>query len=333
VGIGVATFTEICGLGPSTGTAAPARAGFWESAELRVEPTGAVTVMTGVSPHGQGQETAFAQMVADAFGIDIDSVNVVHGDTDVVTHGVGTFGSRGLVVGGTAVHMAAQKILGKARRIAAHLLDTSEERVNVESGVFSVVGGARRLTFADVASAAHTWGVAIPGEEPGLEAVARFEPSGTTFPFGVHLCSVSIDKETGQLALERFVSVDDVGNIINPLLADGQRLGGIVQGLGQALCEEVRYDESGQLMTATFMDYAMPRAAMFPHIELDSTCTPSPLNPLGAKGIGELGTIGSTPCLVSAVLDALAPLGVTEIDMPLKSEKLWRLIRAAGGSR
>jgi len=332
-GIGVATFTEICGLGPSTGTAAPARAGFWESAELRVEPTGAVTVMTGISPHGQGQETAFAQMVGDAFGIDIDAVNVVHGDTDVVTHGVGTFGSRGIVVGGTAVHMAAQKILAKAKRIAAHLLDTTEERVNVESGVFSVAGGARKLTFADVASAAHTWGVAIPGEEPGLEAVARFEPSGTTFPFGAHFCTVSIDRETGQLALERFVSVDDVGNIINPLLADGQRLGGIIQGLGQALCEEVRYDESGQLMTATFMDYAMPRAAMFPRIELDSTCTPSPLNPLGAKGIGELGTIGSTPCIVSAVLDALAPLGVTHVDMPLKPEKLWRLIQQAGGAR
>jgi carbon-monoxide dehydrogenase large subunit len=332
-GIGVATFTEICGLGPSTGTAAPARAGFWESAELRVEPTGAVTVMTGISPHGQGQETAFAQMVGDAFGIDIDSVNVVHGDTDLVTHGVGTFGSRGLVVGGTAVHMAAQKILAKAKRIAAHLLDTTEERVNVESGVFSVVGGARKLTFADVASAAHTWGVAIPGEEPGLEAVARFEPSGTTFPFGVHFCTVSIEKETGQLTLERFVSVDDVGNIINPLLADGQRLGGIIQGLGQALCEEVRYDESGQLMTATFMDYAMPRAAMFPRIELDSTCTPSPLNPLGAKGIGELGTIGSTPCVVSAVLDALAPLGVTHVDMPLKSEKLWRLIQGVQQTR
>jgi carbon-monoxide dehydrogenase large subunit len=332
-GIGVATFTEICGLGPSTGTAAPARAGFWESAELRVEPTGAVTVMTGISPHGQGQETAFAQMVGDAFGIDIDSVNVVHGDTDVVTHGVGTFGSRGIVVGGTAVHMAAQKILAKAKRIAAHLLDTTEEHVNVESGVFSVVGGARKLTFADVASAAHTWGVAIPGEEPGLEAVARFEPSGTTFPFGAHFCTVSIDKETGQLTLERFVSVDDVGNIINPLLADGQRLGGIIQGLGQALCEEVRYDENGQLMTATFMDYAMPRAAMFPRIELDSTCTPSPLNPLGAKGIGELGTIGSTPCIVSAVLDALAPLGVTHVDMPLKSEKLWRLIQQAGAAR
>jgi carbon-monoxide dehydrogenase large subunit len=332
-GIGVATFTEICGLGPSTGTAPPARAGTWESAELRVEPTGAVTVMTGASPHGQGQETAFAQMVADAFGIDIDRVNVVHGDTDVVTHGVGTFGSRGLVVGGTAVHMATQKILAKAKRIAAHLLDTTEERVNVESGVFSVVGGARKLSFADVASAAHTWGVAIPGEEPGLEAVARFEPSGTTFPFGAHFCTVSIDRDTGQLTLERFVSVDDVGNIINPLLADGQRLGGIIQGLGQALCEEVRYDDSGQLMTGTFMDYAMPRAAMFPRIELDSTCTPSPLNPLGAKGIGELGTIGSTPCLVSAVLDALAPLGVTHVDMPLKSEKLWRLIQGAQGAR
>jgi len=329
VGIGVATFTEICGLGPSTGASALSRHGTWESAELRVEPTGNVTVMTGVSPHGQGQETAFAQMVADAFGIGIDDVTVVHGDTDVVTHGVGTFGSRGLVVGGTAVHMAAERILRKARRIAAHLLDTTEERVAFEEGSFRVAGAEREMTFRDVAMAAHLWNVPVPGEEPGLEATARFEPSGTTFPFGVHFCQVTVDRDTGQLCIDRYVSVDDVGTVVNPLLADGQRLGGIVQGLGQALCEEVRYDESGQLLTATLMDYAMPRAAMFPRIELDSTCTPSPLNPLGAKGIGELGTIGSTPCLVGAVLDALAPLGVTHLDMPLKSEKLWRAIQLA----
>ncbi len=331
VGIGVATFTEICGLGPSTGTVAPARHGTWESAEVRVEPTGAVVVMTGVSPHGQGQETAFAQMVADAFGVGIDDVSVLHGDTDVVTHGVGTFGSRGLVVGGTALRMATDKIAAKATRIAAHLLDTTAEQVGFADGEFTVKGAERRLTFAEVASAAHCWGVPIPGEEPGLEATARFEPSGTTFPFGVHLCQVTIDRDTGQLTLDRFQSVDDVGNIVNPLLADGQRLGGIIQGLGQALCEEVVYDESGQLLTATLMDYAMPRAAMFPRIELDTTCTPSPLNPLGAKGIGELGTIGSAPCLVSAALDALAPLGVTHVDMPLKSEKLWKLIAAASG--
>jgi carbon-monoxide dehydrogenase large subunit len=331
VGIGVATFTEICGLGPSTGASALSRHGTWESAEVRVEPTGNVTVMTGVSPHGQGQETAFAQLVADAFGIGLDDVTVVHGDTDQVTHGVGTFGSRGLVVGGTALRMATDKILVKAQRIAAHLLKLPEAQVRFEDGAFR--GGEIALGFRDVAMAAHLWNDPVPGEEPGLEAVARFEPPGTTFPFGVHFCRVEVDRETGQLEIQRFVSVDDVGNVINPMLADGQRLGGIVQGLGQALCEEVRYDESGQLLTATLMDYAMPRAAMFPRIELDSTCTPTPLNPLGAKGIGELGTIGSTPCLVSAALDALRPLGVTHLDMPLTPQRVWRAIREAAASR
>ncbi|MDX1649422.1 MAG: xanthine dehydrogenase family protein molybdopterin-binding subunit [Myxococcota bacterium] len=333
VGIGVSTFTEICGLGPSTGASTLSRHGTWESAELRVEPTGGVTVMTGISPHGQGQETAFAQMVADAFGIGLDEVTVVHGDTDVVTHGVGTFGSRGLVVGGTAVHMAAGKILGKARRIAAHLLDTTEDAVRFEDGLFTVPGAERRMDFREVAMAAHLWNVPVPGEEPGLEASARFEPSGTTFPFGVHLCQVEIDPETGQLDIQRFVSVDDVGRVINPMLADGQRIGGIVQGLGQALCEHFRYDESGQPLTATLMDYAMPRASKFPRFELDSTCTPSPLNPLGAKGIGELGTIGATPCLVGAALDALRPLGIRHVDMPLFAEKLWRLVRDAREGR
>jgi carbon-monoxide dehydrogenase large subunit len=329
VGIGVATFTEICGLGPSTGASALSRHGTWESAEVRVGPTGDVTVMTGVSPHGQGQETAFAQLVADAFGIGIDDVTVLHGDTDVVTHGVGTFGSRGLVVGGTALRMATDRILAKARRIASHLLKVPESGVRFEEGSFR--GGEVALGFRDVALAAHLWNDPVPGEEPGLEALARFEPPGTTFPFGVHFCEVEVDRETGEIALRRFLSVDDVGNVINPLLADGQRLGGIVQGLGQALCEEVRYDESGQLLTATLMDYALPRAAMFPRIELDSTCTPTPLNPLGAKGIGELGTIGSTPCLVSAVLDALRPYGVAHLDMPLTPQRVWRALRAAEG--
>ncbi len=333
VGIGVATFTEICGLGPCTGASALQGHGTWESAEVRVEPSGNVTVMTGVSPHGQGQETAFAQMVADTFSIDIDDVTVVHGDTDIVTHGVGTFGSRGLVVGGTALRMATDKIAAKAKRIAAHLLDATEASVVFREGAFYVPGSERRMGFREVAQAAHLWNVPIPHEEPGLEAVARFEPSGTTFPYGVHFCQLDIDRDTGEIELQRFVSVDDVGNVINPLLADGQRLGGIIQGLGQALCEEVRYDESGQLLTATFMDYVMPRAKMFPRIELDSTCTPSPLNPLGAKGIGELGTIGATPAVVCAALDALRPLGVTHLDMPLRSERIWRAIRDAQETR
>ena len=328
-GIGVATFTEICGLGPSTAASPIQRTGSWESGMVRVEPTGNVIITTGASPHGQGQETAFAQLAADAFGVDLGDVEVLHGDTDVVTHGVGTFGSRGLVVGGTAVHMALDKVKAKAARIAAHLLDARADQVSWDGEAFRVAGGERKLTFRQVAEAAHLWNVPVPGEEPGLEAVARFEPTGTTFPFGAHVCEVEVDADTGEIEIVRYVAVDDAGKIVNPLLAEGQRLGGIVQGLGQALCEEVRYDESGQLLTATLMDYAMPKAHMFPRIELDSTCTPTHLNPLGAKGIGELGTIGATPCLVSAVLDALRPRGVTHVDMPLTPQRVWSALQGA----
>lgn len=332
-GIGVATFTEICGLGPSTNQPPEARSGWWESAEIRVEPTGDVVVMTGASPHGQGQETAFAQLAADALGVEIDAVSVLHGDTDVVTAGVGTMGSRGLVVGGTAVHMALGKIVAKAKRLAANLLDATEAMVDFRDGVFRVSGGERQMTFQELALAAHVWSTPVPGEEPGLEAVARFEPTGTTFPFGVHFCQVTVEPETGDYTIDRFVSVDDFGTVINPLLCDGQRIGGIVQGLGQAMCEEFRYDESGQPQSGTLMDYAMPRAHMFPRIELANTVTPSPLNPLGAKGIGELGTIGSTPCLVSALLDALRPLGVAHLDMPLTPERVWQAIDQAREDR
>jgi carbon-monoxide dehydrogenase large subunit len=268
-------------------------------------------------------------MVADAFGIGMEDVEVVHGDTDVVQHGVGTFGSRGIAVGGAALERAIRKVRDKAGRIAAHLLDARPEQVTMEGGEFVVSGTDRRMGFRDVAEAAHLWNVAVPGEEPGLEGVAFFEPDNTTFPFGAHLCRVEVDPETGEIRIDRYVAADDFGNVMNPLLADGQRIGGIVQGLGQALCEEVVYDEGGQLLTATLMDYAVPRAAMFPRLELLRTCTPTPLNPLGAKGLGELGTIGSTPCLVSAVLDALAPLGVRHLDMPLKPERVWRAIREA----
>ena len=329
IGIGIATFTEICGIGPSAGASPLGRMGTWESATVRVEPSGNVTVLTGTSPHGQGGETAFAQMAADAFGVGIDDVTVVHGDTDVVQHGVGTFGSRGIAVGGTALHMALEKVHAKARRIAAYHLDATEEQIEFDDGVFKVQGSDQQLHFREVAERAHLWNVAVPGEEPGLEAVARFEPSGTTYPFGAHICQVEIDRESGRLELQRYVAVDDFGKVINPLIADGQRLGGIIQGLGQAMCEEVIYDDSGQLLTGSLMDYAMPRAGQFPRIELEQTVTPTPINPLGAKGIGELGTIGSTPCLMNAVADALRPLGIEHVDMPAKSESLWRLIQRA----
>ncbi len=333
VGIGLATFTEVCGLGPSAGSAPQQRMGTWESATVRVEPSGNVTVYTGVSPHGQGQETAFAQMASDAFGVGLDDVVVVHGDTDQVQHGVGTFGSRGLAVGGTALHMALTKVHAKATRIAAHHLDAPVDQIRYDDGEFTVSGTDRKLTFRQVAEMAHLWNVAVPGEEPGLEAVARFEPSGTTFPFGAHLCQVEIDPESGQIEIQRYVAVDDFGEVINPMLADGQRIGGVVQGIGQAMWEEVQYDDGGQLLSGTLMDYAVPRARSFPRMVLDNTVTPTPINPLGAKGIGELGTIGATPCIVNAIVDALRPLGITNIDMPAKPERIWRAIRSAGAAQ
>ena len=301
--------------------------GTWESATVRVEPSGNVTVLTGVSPHGQGQETAFAQMASDAFGVDIDDVTVVHGDTDIVQHGVGTFGSRGIAVGGAALHMALGKVSAKAKRIAAFHLDAPEDQVEFVDGEFTVTGTDRKLTFREVAERAHLWNTAVPGEEPGLEAVARFEPTATTFPFGAHICQVEIDSDSGKVSLERYLAVDDFGEVINPLLADGQRLGGVIQGLGQALCEEVIYDESGQLLTGSLMDYAMPRASLFPRIELERTCTPTPINPLGAKGIGELGTIGATPCVMNAIVDALSVHGIDHLDMPAKPERIWQALK------
>ncbi|MGD9763557.1 MAG: xanthine dehydrogenase family protein molybdopterin-binding subunit [Candidatus Binatia bacterium] len=332
VGIGVASFTEVCAFGPSALALPGMRSGFWESAHVRVEPTGSATVMTGTSPHGQGGVTTFAQIVGDILGLPLEDVVVLHSDTDVVTHGVGTFGSRALAVGGSAVKMAADRVLGKARRIAAHLLEVHERDLEFADGMFSAVGGGPRITFREVAMAAHVWNRPVPNEDPGLEAVARFDPAGFTFPFATQICQVEVDPDTGQIEIQRYVSVDDVGHVINPLLVDGQRLGGIVQGLGQAWVEEIRYDEGGQLVTGSLMDYAVPRASMFPRFELDTTVTPTPLNPLGAKGVGELGTIGAAPCLVNAVLDALRPLGVTQLDMPLKPERVWQAIAAAPGA-
>ncbi len=332
VGIGLATFTEVCGIGPSAGAAPEQRMGTWESATVRVEPSGNVTVYTGISPHGQGQETAFAQMVSDAFGVGIDDVVVVHGDTDQVQHGVGTFGSRGIAVGGAALHVALTRVHDKATRIAAHHLDAPVEQVEYSDGEFTVSGTDRKLSFRQVAEMAHLWNVGVPGEEPGLEAVARFEPEATTFPFGAHFCQVEIDPESGRMKLERYVAIDDFGEVINPLLADGQRIGGVVQGIGQALWEEVRYDEGGQLLSGTLMDYAVPRAKHFPRFELDNTVTRTPVNPLGAKGIGELGTIGATPCVMNAIIDALRPLGIRNIDMPAGPERIWQAIQSAEAS-
>jgi len=320
MGIGVSSYIEICGFGPK-GTAP---VGLYESARVRIEQSGTVMVYTGSSPHGQGEETSFAQIVADEFGIPVENVLVMHGDTASTPEGRGTYGSRSLALGGSAVFNAGQRLKEKMKQIAAHMLEASAADVTVADGRFSVAGTPQKaVSFAEVAAAANLSNTLPPGIEPGLETTVFFEPEACLFPFGTHICVVEIDKETGEPKLTRFVAVDDCGRQINPLLVQGQVHGGIAQGVGQALWEQVIYDEDGQLLTSTLMDYAMPIASELPHFELDHTVTPTPFNPLGAKGVGEAGTIGSTPAVVGAVADAL---GVAHIDMPFTSERLWKVI-------
>ncbi len=327
LGIGVSTYVEICALGPSSGMAA----GGWESATVRVERTGKVTVLTGVSPHGQGQETTFAQLVADGLGVGIDDIVVIHGDTAQVPYGIGTFGSRAMAVGGAAVAGALERVREKARRLAAHILGAGDtpDTVSFEGGTFRGPSG-KSMSFAEVAGAAYHAKSIPDGFEPGLSATATFEPKNCTFPFGCHVAVVEVDRETGDVKFLRYVAVDDCGKVVNPLLVDGQVHGGIVQALGQALFEECVYDEGGQLVTGTLMDYAVPKAHQCPRFETDRTETPTDANPLGVKGVGEAGTIGATPAIVNAVVDALAPFGVKHVDMPLRPEKLWRLMQQGG---
>ena len=351
IGIGISTYVEICALGPSQ--AMPA--GGWESATVRIEPTGKVTILTGASPHGQGQETSFAQIAADELGVHINDVTVIHGDTGVVQYGIGTFGSRATAVGGTAVFVAIQKLKEKAHKIATHILKADASRVAFEGGKFSrqkaaasaagtsepvlpvgqapagalpdpVTEGKSSLTLQEIALEAHIAKNLPPDTEPGLSATYFFEPKNFTFPFGTHIAVVEVDRETGDINFLRYVAVDDCGRVINPMLVDGQVHGGIVQSIGQAMYEEVVYDEQGQLITGTLMDYAVPRASHIPDFELDRTETPSPVNPLGVKGVGEAGTIGATPAIVGAIVDALAPFGVRHLDMPIKPENVWRII-------
>jgi len=351
LGIGLSSYVEICALGPSQ--AMPA--GGWESATVRIEPTGKVTILTGASPHGQGQETSFAQIAADELGVDINDVTVIHGDTGVVQYGIGTFGSRATAVGGTAVFIAIQKLKEKAEKIAAHMMQCDASAIAFEAGRYSrhaaaaaaagtsepviPVGeapagalpepqtdGRTSLTIQEIALAAHIAKEIPPDTEPGLSATYFFEPKNFTFPFGTHVCVVEIDKETGETRIVKYVAVDDCGKVINPLLVDGQIHGGIVQSIGQALYEEVVYDDQGQLVTGELMDYALPKASQLPWFETDRTETPSPVNPLGVKGVGEAGTIGATPAIVNAVIDALSSYGVTHLDMPLRPEKIWKII-------
>jgi carbon-monoxide dehydrogenase large subunit len=323
VGLGLAMYVEVCGIGPS----ALLPTGGWEHAQVTIERDGRISATTGVSPHGQGNETTFAQMLADQFGVPLEHITILHGDTGVVKQGIGTFGSRSQAVGGAALHMAGHKVKSKMAKFAAALMEASEADLLFENGRIEVKGSpASGKSFAEIASYAYV-PVPLPeGLEPGLSEEAFFEPSNNTYPFGCHISMLEIDRETGEPNLMKLVAVDDAGHLINPLIVEGQIHGGLAQGIGQAMIEEVVYSEDGQLLTGSFMDYAIPRASDFPRFELDKTVTPTPVNPLGAKGVGEAGTLGSTPSIVAAAVDALSEFGVKHIDMMLRPEKLWRII-------
>ena len=324
VGLGLAMYVEVCGLGPSSSLPT----GGWEHSQVTVERDGHISATTGASPHGQGNETTFAQMLADQFAIPIEHITILHGDTGVVKQGIGTFGSRSQAVGGTALHLAGGKVKAKMAKFAAALLEASEEDLVFENGTIGVKGSpASAKSFADVAGYAYVPVPLPPGLEPGLSDEAFFEPANNTYPFGCHISMLEIDRETGEPKLLKLIAVDDAGNLINPLIVEGQIHGGLAQGIGQAMVEEAVHSSDGQLLTGSFMDYAMPRATDFPRFDLHSTVTPTPVNPLGAKGVGEAGTLGSTPCIVNAAVDALSSFGVTHIDMMLRPEKLWRIIQ------
>ena len=324
VGLGLAMYVEVCGIGPS----ASLPTGGWEHSQVTIERDGRISATTGASPHGQGNETTFAQMLADQFGVPFEHVRILHGDTGVVKQGIGTFGSRSQAVGGTALHMAGAKVKTKMAKFAAALLEAHEDDLVFQNGSISVKGSpASAKSFESVAAYAYV-PVPLPeGLEPGLSDEAFFEPTNNTYPFGCHISMIEIDRETGEPTLLKLVAVDDAGHLINPLIVEGQIHGGLAQGIGQAMIEEVVYSEDGQLLTGSFMDYAIPRAIDLPRFELDATVTPTPVNPMGAKGVGEAGTLGSTPSVVAAAIDALSEFGVKHIDMMLRPEKLWRIIQ------
>ncbi|MDX6538817.1 MAG: aerobic carbon-monoxide dehydrogenase large subunit [Gaiellales bacterium] len=330
-GIGLSTWVEICGLAPSAVTKAiGVGAGGWESSILRIHPLGSVTVITGSSAHGQGHETSWSQIVESELGIPFDQVEVVHGDTGQSPYGLGTYGSRSLAVGGTALHITCGKVREKARLIAAHLLECSADDLEWEAGRWQVKGSPERAkTIQELAFAAWAGDSMPAGVEPNLEATTFYDPPNFTFPFGSHVAEVEIDAETGKVTIERYTAVDDCGNVINPMIVDGQVQGGIVQSIAQALFEETVYDEGGQILTGSLVDYMIPSAADLPRVDSARTVTPSPTNPLGAKGIGEAGTIAATACVVNAVVDALSGLGVRHIDMPLQPARVWEAIQQA----
>ncbi len=334
-GFGISTYLEACGIAPSALVGAlGARAGLYEAANVRVHPTGSVTVFTGTHSHGQGHETSFAQIVADQLGIGFHQVDVVHGDSDRIPFGMGTYGSRSLSVGGSAIVKAVDKIVAKGKKIAAHLLEASEGDIEFKDGKFTVAGTDRSKAFGEIAFAAYVpHNYPIDKVEPGLEESAFYDPKNFTYPAGTHAIEVEIDPDTGVVTLANVVATDDVGVIINPMIVDGQMHGGLAQGIGQALFEEAVYDESGQLLTGSYMTYSMPRAADFPMFKVGNHVTACTHNPIGAKGVGEVGAIGVPPAVINAILDALRPLGVTDIQMPATPEKVWRAIQAAKANR
>jgi aerobic carbon-monoxide dehydrogenase large subunit len=335
LGIGISTYVEMCGLAPSRVLASlNYGAGGWETATVRVLPTGKVEVVTGTTPHGQGHETSWSMIVADRLGVDPDDVEVLHSDTSVSPFGLDTYGSRSLSVGGTAVWHAAEKVVDKARAIAAHQMEAAEEDLEFAEGRFSVRGTPERgLTLQEIAFGAFTAHDLPDGVEPLLEGQVTWDPPNFTFPFGTHIATVEIDEQTGKVDLVGYVAVDDCGNQVNPLIVEGQVHGGIAQGVAQALWEEAVYDEDGTLRNASFTDYLIPTAAELPSFTTDSTVTPSPTNPMGVKGIGEAGTIASTPAVVNAIVDALSPFGITDIEMPASPERVWSAIRDAKEAR
>jgi carbon-monoxide dehydrogenase large subunit len=330
-GLGLACYIEACGVAPSAVAGSlGARAGLYEVAEVRVNPTGSVTVLTGTHSHGQGHETTFAQLVAERLGMPVENVEVVHGDTTKTPFGMGTYGSRSLAVGGSALAKALDKVVNKGKKIAAHLLEASEADIEFKDGKFTVAGTDRAKAFGEIAFAAYVpHNYPLEELEPGLDETAYYDPKNFTFPSGTHACEVEIDPDTGAVHIVKFTAADDFGRIVNPLIVDGQVHGGLAQGIGQALLEDCRYDrESGQLLTGSYMDYCMPRADNLPSFTVSTHGTLCTHNPLGAKGCGEAGAIGAPGAVMNAVVDALAPLGIADLSMPATPEKIWRAIKA-----
>ncbi|HET8993487.1 MULTISPECIES: molybdopterin cofactor-binding domain-containing protein [unclassified Rhodococcus (in: high G+C Gram-positive bacteria)] len=330
LGIGVSTFTEMCGLAPSRVLGSLSYgAGGWEHAAVRMLPTGKVEVVTGSSAHGQGHETAWSQIVADQLGIPFDDIEILHGDTQSSPRGLDTYGSRSLAVGGIAVVKAAEKVVAKARPIAAHLMECAEDDLEFTGGRFKVKGTEKSVALTDVALAVFAAHDLPDGVEPNLDSEATYDPDNFSFPHGTHLCAVEIDTETGHVRIRKYVCVDDIGHVVNPLIVEGQVHGGLAQGISQALYEEAVHDESGTLLSGSFAEYLLPTAVDLPNFVTDRTNTPAPGNPLGVKGVGEAGTIASTPAVVNSVLDALRPFGVRSIDMPCTPMRVWHALRSA----